>query len=100
MNVNKTEEKGKIILAPDGWLDTLSSPTLVEAVDALTEARELVLDFEKVEYLSSAGLRAVVAASKKAKDLGAAFAVVNVGPEVLSIFKMTGIDRKLNISGK
>ncbi|MBQ0125550.1 MAG: STAS domain-containing protein [Clostridiales bacterium] len=100
MTVTKTNENGTVTLRPDGWLDTASSPILGAEVDALTEAKELVLDFELVEYMSSAGLRQVVAAHKKAKSLDAGFSVINVGNEVMSIFKMTGIDKKLDIRAK
>ena len=98
MTIEQTNENGKITLKPDGWLDTASSPELSNAVEALTEVTELVLDFSKVEYMASAGLRAVVAANKKAKSLNATFAVVGVVPGVMSIFRMTGIDKKLNIT--
>ena len=65
---------------------------------ALKRENSFVLDFSKVEYMASAGLRAVVAANKKAKSLNATFAVVGVAPGVMSIFRMTGIDKKLNIT--
>ncbi len=100
MTITKTNENGTITLKPEGWLDTASSPMLGEAVEAVTEASALVLDFEKVEYMASAGLRQVVAAHRKAKSLNAAFSVVGVGPEVMSIFRMTGIDKKLSVKAK
>ncbi len=42
----------------------------------------------------------VIASHKKAKSLGAAFSVINVCPSVMSIFKMTSIDKKLDIRAK
>ncbi len=100
MNIIKTEENGTITFALDGWLDTLSSPELGAQLADIEKAQAIVLDFDKVEYISSAGLRQVVAGSKKAQELGAAFSVVNVGKEVMSIFSMTGIEKKINITGK
>ena len=100
MKISKTVENGAVAFAPEGWLDTTSSPELVAMVDDVVEAGELVLDFDLVEYMSSAGLRAVLAAQKKAKSLGAGFAVINVCPTVMSIFKMTNIDKKLDIRAK
>lgn len=100
MKISKSIENGTVTFAPEGWLDTSSSPELGEMVEALTEASSLVLDFNLVEYMSSAGLRQVVASNKKAKSLGASFSVINVCPAVMSIFKMTNIDRKLDIKAK
>lgn len=100
MNISKKTENGTVTFSPEGWLDTVSSPELGDMVDAVTEASSLVLDFDKVEYMSSAGLRQVIATHKKAKALDASFAVINVCPTVMSIFKMTSIDRKLDIRAK
>lgn len=100
MKISKSIENGIVTFSPQGWLDTVSSPELGEMVDAVTEASGLVLDFDLVEYMSSAGLRQVVASHKKAKSLDASFAVINVCPTVMSIFKMTNIDKKLDIRAK
>lgn len=100
MNITRKNENGIVTFSPEGWLDTVSSPELGEMVDAVTEAQTLVLDFDRVDYMSSAGLRQVIASHKKAKSLGAAFMVINVCPSVMSIFKMTSIDKKLDIRAK
>ena len=100
MKINATNENGKVVLKLEGWLDTVSSPELGEAVDAIEEANAIVLDFENVEYMASAGLRQVIAAHKKAKAIDAQFSIINVGTEVMSIFRMTNIDRKLDITAK
>ena len=100
MKITKTVENGTVTFCPEGWLDTASSPELGEVVDAVTDANSLVLDFDLVEYMSSAGLRQVIATHKKAKALGASFSVINVCPTVMSIFKMTNIDKKLDIKAK
>ena len=100
MNITRTDNDNCVTLALDGWLDTISSPILGEAVDAIESAGSIVLDFDKVEYMASAGLRQVIACNRKAKELGAEFSVINVGSETLSVFKMTGLDKKLNIAEK
>lgn len=100
MTITTTNENGRVTIKLDGWLDTASAPELGEETEKITEAKELVLDFENVEYMASAGLRQVVACSKKAKSLGASFSVVNVCTETMSIFQLTGIDKKLDIRAK
>lgn len=97
MKIQTTNENGKITVRPEGWLDTASAPEFGAVIDGVTEAAEIVFDFGGVEYMASAGLRQVVAAHKKAKELGAAFSIVNVLPGVMSIFEMTGIDKKLTV---
>ena len=100
MTINRIEENGTITLQLDGWLDTISSPELGAVVDEITEAAAIILDFEKVEYISSSGLRQVVACTRKARELNAAFSVINVGAEVMSIFQLTGLYKKIDITGK
>lgn len=100
MTITTKNENGTYTILPEGWLDTNSSPELGAVVDAVDSADTLVLDFDKVEYMSSAGLRQVVAAGKRAQAIGAAFAVVNVCPDVMSIFKITGLQKKLDIRAR
>ena len=97
MIIHQTNENEVITLKPEGWLDTITSSELGAVIDSIDAAQTLILDFEKVEYMSSAGLRQVVYANNKAKTLNADFRVINVVPSVMSIFKMTGIDNKLDI---
>ena len=100
MTIETIKNDKEITLKLDGWLDTVSSPELGAVVDAIEEATALTLDFDKVEYIASSGLRQVVASHRKAKELGAAFSVVNVGTETMSIFELTGLDKKIIILGK
>ena len=100
MTITRLEHDGEITLQLDGWLDTLSAPELGEIVENITAARAIILDFDKVEYIASSGLRQVVACHRKAKELDAAFSLIHVGMETMSIFQMTGLDKKLNIQGK
>ena len=100
MTIETIKNGKEITLKLDGWLDTVSSPELGAAVDAIEEATALTLDFDKVEYIASSGLRQVVASHRKAKELGATFSVVNVGTETMSIFELTGLDKKITILRK
>ncbi len=100
MNITTNNDGGRITIALDGWLDTVSSPELGAVIDAIESAEAIILDFDKVEYIASSGLRQVVASHRKAKEFGASFELVNVGAEILSIFSLTGLDKKLCIQGK
>jgi anti-anti-sigma factor len=96
MNIVTTTNGTSTIIAVDGWLDTSTAPQLATAIAGLgSDCTELVLDFAALEYISSAGIRQVVAAYKK---MGSNLIVRNVKPEVLEVFKLTGIDTRLNIA--
>lgn len=69
MNINRTENSNELILSLDGRLDTLTAPQLEKAVDDNT-IDKLTLDFSKLEYISSAGLRVVLALHKRLSAKG------------------------------
>ncbi len=100
MKITKETDNGKITLKLDGWLDAVSSPELGAEIDKIEAAEEIIIDFDKVEYIASSGLRQVVAAHQRAKEIGAALSVINACTEVMSIFKLTGLDKKLKIAEK
>ena len=100
MTITKTQENDTLTLNLQGRLDTTTAPQLEGELGALDGVKNLVLDFEGLEYISSAGLRQVAAASRKAREMGASFQIIHAGCEVMSIFKMTGLDRKFSVTGK
>ena len=66
MEMTKNINGNEATLTVDGWLDTKTAPDLLAALDSLDEGvSSLVLDFSGLEYISSSGVRAVVAAYKK-----------------------------------
>lgn len=94
--VNKAEGT-KMTMEISGWLDTQTAPQLEEALSALDDSiTSLVFDFAKLEYISSAGLRQVIAAYKKMADKDG-FKIINISDEVYDVFKLTGFDQKINI---
>lgn len=93
MIIEKNVQDKTVEMKLEGWLDTQSAPLLEEAVNELDgSAANLVLDFTKLEYISSAGLRQVVAAYKK---MNGNMTLRNVSSEILEIFKMTGVDKRI-----
>ena len=89
MTIAKTREGGKLILALEGRLDTTTAPQLEAEVKHLDGVTELVLDFEKLEYLSSAGLRVILAAQKIMNRQGKLL-ICHVNATILEIFEVTG----------
>lgn len=94
MTIEKNVNGNNAVIALEGWLDTKTAPELGAAIDELpAEVDELVLDLAKLEYISSAGLRQIVAIHKKMKT----FTIKNVSNEIMDVFKMTGFNKRLNI---
>ena len=97
MNVNKMIEGNKLTLAVDGRLDTNSSPALLKEFTDISEGvNELVVDLEKVDYISSAGLRVLLSMRKIMNDQGK-MTIVNATRDMRDVFEMTGFTDILNI---
>ncbi len=90
MTINKTVEGGKLIIAPEGRLDTMTSPQLDAELDnSLRGVSELVFDFAGLDYISSAGLRVLLKAQKAMNRQGS-MVIRNVSDEIRDIFDVTG----------
>ncbi len=97
LQIHKTKENAKTILAPEGRLDTLTAPELESAIDASLEGVQvLVLDFKELEYISSAGLRVLLMAQKKMSKQGE-MKLIHVGETIMEIFEVTGFADILTI---
>ena len=82
----------------EGKLDTISAPVVQnELLRATEESRELILNFERVPYISSAGLRVLLTIQKQVKHLGGTLTVTKVVPAVLEVLRLTGFSSVLNI---
>jgi anti-anti-sigma factor len=98
MTINKTQENGKIVFALEGRLDTTTAQRLQDVlIISFDEAREITLDFERLSYVSSAGLRVLLMGQKEAKKKGAIMAVRSVSEEIMEVFEMTGFANMLTI---
>ena len=97
MEVTKTLEGTKLTICVSGRLNTGTSPKL-EAVlkDSLDGVETLVFDLSNLDYISSAGLRAILSAQKLMNRQGS-MQVRNVKPEVYDVFVMTGFVDFLNV---
>ena len=90
MTINKTVEGGKLIIAPEGRLDTMTSPQLDAELDnSIKGVSDLVFDFAGLDYISSAGLRVLLKAQKAMNRQGS-MVIRNVSDEIRDIFDVTG----------
>ena len=97
MEIIKTSEGGKLKIALEGRLDTNTAPELEsELTGGLDGVSELEFDLEKLEYISSAGLRVLLSAQKVMNKQGD-MVVKNSKPEIMEIFDVTGFLDILNV---
>ena len=97
LNIGKTVGDGSAVFALEGRLDTGSAPQLEQALrESLDGVRELTLDFGKLDYISSAGLRVLLSAQKQMCRKGS-MKLTNVGESILEIFEVTGFSEILTV---
>ena len=97
MIINKAINGTTLTLLLEGRLDTATSPELETVLKgSLDGVTELVFDFEKLEYISSAGLRVLLAAQKRMNSQGT-MKVEHVGEIIMEIFEVTGFADILTI---
>ncbi len=95
MTITKNENEKEIIFALEGWLDTHAAPQLQKSLEELVldDGKVLVLDLERLEYISSSGVRQIVAAHKKAQGN---LVIRNTPANIFNVFSATGIDKRVN----
>ena len=97
LNMEKTLKNNELNIALEGRLDTTTAPELEkELQSSLDGVTELKLDFEKLEYISSAGLRVLLAAQKVMNKQGG-MKILHVGETIMEIFEVTGFTDILTI---
>jgi len=98
MEIKKTSTTDGMELTLTGRLDVITSKGLQAAlIEAVQSSETVVLDFGGVEYLSSAGLRALLNGQKAAQQSGKSIMIKNVMPEVMEVFDITGFSGILTI---
>ena len=90
MEIIKKSEGSKLTIALVGRLDTTTAPELeAEIKSSIDGVTEFVLDFEALEYVSSAGLRVILMAQKLMKKQGS-MVLINVNADIMEVFDITG----------
>ena len=90
MTINRTREGDALTVALEGRLDTTTAPQLeAELKQSLDGVTALALDMEKLDYLSSAGLRVLLAAQKQMNKQGT-MVIRHVNETIMEVFEVTG----------
>ena len=89
-------DKNILYINLDGKIDAASAPEYEEEINAIRSSNpnmHIVLDADNLTYISSAGLRVMLRLKKAEPNL----AIINVSPEVYSVFEMTGFTEMMKI---
>jgi len=99
MDITSTRTEQRLTLALCGRLDATSAPAL-EAALQLEGIRELVMDLQACDFISSAGLRGVLKAIKETAKVNASMVLVGAQPHVMSVLEVTGLTRLVTVKPK
>lgn len=97
MEIKKTLSGDTLTVEIIGRLDASTAPQLEKEFNAsLSSIKNLILDFNQLEYIASAGLRVLLVAQKRMNKQGA-MTIKNVSEDVKEVLDMTGFINFLNI---
>ena len=97
LNIEKNAENNTLLVKLEGRLDTTTAPQLeAELKDVLDNIALLIIDMQKLEYISSAGLRVLLASQKHISTQGE-MKIRNANDVIMEIFEVTGFSDILTI---
>jgi anti-anti-sigma factor len=99
VEITTTNREGATILTIAGRIDTATAPALEQAINQEIEHqhRKILLNFSSVSYISSGGLRVLLATAKKLRNPGDRFALCCLSAEVLKILRLAGFTSLFSI---
>lgn len=99
MEINEKTENKVNILALKGRLDTLSSGLLDEKLKVLlnNKINKIIIDFSKLDFISSSGLRILLTTAKKVKSVNGQLALSGLQPQVKEVFDVAGFTMLFSI---
>lgn len=99
MEISTTESNGISVVSPAGRVDSSTAHELEAALKALYEGgkTQIVLDLEKVDFMSSMGLRVLVSAHKAIDAAGGGFRLCNLSDNVDNLLLLVGMHEIFDI---
>jgi len=94
------EQSGSVLtVKPEGRIDTKTSPILESDIQKYIDSTDnIILDFTNVDYISSGGMRVLLALHKRLKKKGGTLKVINVKDSIYDIFKLVGFHSMVEVS--
>ncbi|MCI5053024.1 MAG: STAS domain-containing protein [Simkaniaceae bacterium] len=101
LQIEVSQKEGKTIVSLQGRIDATSTPQLEDKLAEIISAggKHIIIDFAKVEYLSSAGMRLMLSNTKKLKSEAGNLVFCAINEDVMEIIKMAGFEKILSIYG-
>ncbi|MBR6228483.1 MAG: STAS domain-containing protein [Eubacterium sp.] len=98
LEITEERQGSTLTICPEGQMNLTTSPAVAEKLTAekLAGVEQLIFDLEKLEYLSSAGLRVFLAATKTMAGQGEII-IRNAGQEIHDIFELAGFANIMTI---
>lgn len=98
MNIEKKYNEKELTIEVGDRIDTITAPDFENEInDEMGKFDSLIIDFTNLEYISSAGLRVLIATQKKLKPENIPMTIKNVNATINEIFRMSGFDKILKI---
>lgn len=94
MKFEKSSDGLTMTVRLSGEIDSINAPTLEEEIlRKIDSVKDLIFDMNKLEYVSSAGLRVLLSTQKIMKSKNGSMVIKNVNTDVMDVFKVTGFIR-------
>ena len=98
MEIKTSRNENEFIVAPEGEINILTAPELEKVLNSGIEGIALLtLDFKGCDYVSSAGLRVLLATFKTLKKNNAEMRLINIGENFAEVLENTGLDAVFGI---
>lgn len=99
MKVEQKKAGRVLVLAPEGRLDSSTAKAFEESIVGCIDSGEsqVVVDFQRLDYISSAGLRVILMAAKKLKGQGGRIALSSLNQNIREVFDISGFSSILDI---
>ncbi len=99
MEISTERESGTLIARAGGRVDGTNAAEFQDALKGVIDPgdKAVVLDFEDLSYISSAGLRVILLTAKDMRTANVKFAVCSLSPSVKDVFTISGFDQIIDI---
>lgn len=92
------KDENVLTVKPSGRLDTVTSPALEKEMQPyFGDATDIIMDFEKVEYISSSAMRVILATNNEMSRKDGSFKIINVNDKIYEIFETVGFLNMIEI---
>lgn len=99
MKISKNYNENELTLSVDGEIDIFTAQEFENAIDAETDSfNSIIIDFEKLNYISSSGLRVLISQQKKLDLKDKTLKIVNTPKMIKEIFKESGLNQIFDIT--